>query len=184
MNKRIIIKNARLSFPALAEKAKFDGKETKFEATLLIDKGDSSSIEAIKSDAKTLMEAQKIKKIPVEKWCIKDGDDSEYEGCAGNHCLKVTNKRQPQLFDRAKNKINGEDAELIENTFYAGCRVNASVSIWVQNNQFGKRVNCQLHAIQFFANDDAFGSGVVDASDDFEALDELPKEDANDDIPF
>jgi len=35
---KINIKNARLSFPSLFQKATFNGDATKFEATLLLDK--------------------------------------------------------------------------------------------------------------------------------------------------
>jgi len=36
MSTKIMLKNVRLSFPSLFKKAVFDGKEGKFEATVLI----------------------------------------------------------------------------------------------------------------------------------------------------
>ena len=39
---KIMLPNVRLSFPSLFHKAVFDGKETKFEATFLIDKNEQA----------------------------------------------------------------------------------------------------------------------------------------------
>ena len=47
---KIILKDVRLSFPSLFHKAVFDGKETKFEATFLIDKAkNAAKIKEIKA---------------------------------------------------------------------------------------------------------------------------------------
>jgi len=45
---------------------------------------------------------------------------------------------------------------------YAGCYVNMSIRLWAQDNQFGKRVNAQLRAVQFVKDGEAFGDKPVD----------------------
>ena len=50
---------------------------------------------------------------------------------------------------------------------YPGCYVNASVRLWVQNNDFGKRVNCALAAVQFASDGTAFGDAPVDPENEF-----------------
>ena len=44
---KVLIPNARLSFPSLFKKAVFEGKETKYEATLLFPKTDKKTYKAL-----------------------------------------------------------------------------------------------------------------------------------------
>ena len=71
---------------------------------------------------------------------------------------------------------------------YSGCYANIKVSFWFQSNNFGKRVNCQLVAIQFAKHGESFGGGNVNpvvAADGFgevnidNSFPEVPE-----DIPF
>ncbi len=39
---------------------------------------------------------------------------------------------------------------------YAGCYVNASIDIWAQDSQYGKRVNAGLRGVQFIRDGDKF----------------------------
>jgi hypothetical protein len=55
---------------------------------------------------------------------------------------------------------------------YAGCYVNATIRLWGQDNQYGKRINAQLRAIQFVKKGDAFGDGDIDVMKEFKALDD------------
>jgi hypothetical protein len=55
---------------------------------------------------------------------------------------------------------------------YAGCYVNASVEVWVQDNQWGKRVNCTLRGVQFLRDGDAFGGGAPASADEFDTVTE------------
>ena len=62
---------------------------------------------------------------------------------------------------------------------YGGCYVNATVRLWAQdgvkNPKWGKRVNAQLRAVQFWAEGEPFGESSVDAADEFdEGEDEAP----------
>ena len=164
MSERIVLKNVRLSFPSLFHKASFDGNEGKYEATFLISKEDEATYKKLKAVIDAKMKEAKIK-VPSDRICLKDGDEVDYDGYAGTWSLKASTKKRPQLFDRDKTPIAEEDEKL-----YAGCYVNASIDFWVQNNNYGKRVNSNLFAVQFFKDGEAFGTGAVDASDDFDDL--------------
>jgi hypothetical protein len=65
-NVRIKLKNVRLSFPSLFKKATFEGVETKYEATFIIDKSDKKTIEAIKAEINNLIEEGKVR-LPRDK---------------------------------------------------------------------------------------------------------------------
>jgi hypothetical protein len=67
---------------------------------------------------------------------------------------------------------------------YGGCYVNASVRLWVQDNAFGKRVNCALAAVQFAGEGKAFGDAPVDPENEFSNLEaEKPPVSDNDGGP-
>ena len=58
---------------------------------------------------------------------------------------------------------------------YGGCYVNAMVSPWIQDNQFGRAVRCNIHAVQFCEDGDAFGEAAPDLSA-FGAVQAKPQE--------
>jgi hypothetical protein len=170
-SERIQLKNVRLSFPSLFEKTAFKGndankdKEGKYEATLLIPKTDTATKAKIDAMiAKAVSEAGF--KIPSDKRCLRDGDEAEYEGYEGNWSLKASSKKRPTTLDRAKGVVTKDD-----DLFYPGCYVNAIVNFWIQDNDFGKRVNANLYGVQFFAHGETFGDSV-DVTNDFDALED------------
>ena len=162
------LKNVRLSFPNLFHKAVFNGNETKYEATLLLNKEDHADvIAAIEKDISgRIKDELKGAKVPADRRCLKDGSDSEYDGYAGCMSFKAGNSKRPLVIDRDKSPITEEDDKL-----YAGCYVNASVELWVQNNQYGKRINANLLGVQFVKDGEAFGGKGESASvDDFDNM--------------
>jgi hypothetical protein len=164
---KIILKDVRLSFPSLFHKAVFNGEETKFEATFLINKATHGpKIKEINAEIDGLIkENLKGSKIPPDKICLKDGDNIDYAGYAGNMSLKASSTKRPIAIDRDKSPLTEDD-----NKFYAGCYVNASLELWVQNNQYGKRINCNLLGVQFHKDGEPFADGVKGSPDDFEAF--------------
>jgi hypothetical protein len=164
---KIILNNVRLSFPSLFRKAVFNGEETKFEATFLIDKAtQAAKIKEIKAaiDA-AIKDGLKGAKLPPDKICLKDGDDIDYAGYAGKMSIKASGNKRPIVIDRDKSPLTEDD-----NKLYAGCYVNASLELWVQNNQYGKRINCNLLGVQFMKDGEPFADGVKGSLDDFEAF--------------
>lgn len=168
--KKIHLKNVRLSFPSIfnraVHKSKDGTKEGKFEATFLFPKSDKKMHKML-SDAIEDAIAQSKLKIPAENRCLKDGDGYEYDGYEGHWAFKASSNKRPTVIDRDRSVLVEEDDRP-----YAGCYVNAIVDLWVQNNEFGKRVNANLYGIQFVKDGEAFGSGPVDVTDEFDDLDE------------
>ena len=168
MANKLILKDVRLSFPALFHRATFDGKEGKFEATALINKETQADLIA---KIETIIEAEckdaKIKRPSPDKVCLRDGDHADYSGYEGMMSLKAATNRRPTLINRDKTPLAEDD-----NVLYAGARVNIIVDFWVQNNGFGKRVNCNLLGVQFFKDAEPFGAGDVDVTDEFDSLED------------
>lgn len=171
----IKLKNVRLSFPHLwTAHAMEEGQEPKFSATFIMDNDEHS--ELIKQ-----IERQ-IKRAALDFWkkdmkgvkiCLRDGNDKpELEGYGdGKMFISASSKQRRSVVDRELSPVTEENGIV-----YAGCYVNASVRLWVQDNKWGKRVNAELRAVQFYRDGESFGAGKVDPEEEFERLDAIDEE--------
>lgn len=173
MSTKFKVANVRLSFPSLFQHAVFGESSTgKYEATFILDKARHLDvIEKIKTEIARLMKEELKGKIPPDKICLKDGDESEREGYQGAYSIKASTKKRPLVIDRDKSPLTEED-----NRIYAGCYVNAIFSLWAQNNQYGKRINAQLDGVQFVKDGEPFGDSGVSVSE-FDAFGSFEDED-------
>jgi hypothetical protein len=165
---KIKLQNVRLSFPSLFQMGSFGGESTgKYEATFVLDKKDHAEvIKQIQTASETLMKEAFKGKIPSDKVCLKDGDELGRPEFDGKMTIKASTKKRPLVIDRNKSPITEED-----NVVYAGCYVHAIVSLWAQNNQYGKRINAQLDGVQFYKDGEPFGDAGTSA-DEFDAFGE------------
>lgn len=172
---KIVLKNARLSFPSLFETEQYNGQDTgKYAATFLIPK-DSKQAKALKKAVKDAVTEKFGKDAPKKmKSALKDGDEVEYDGYEGMLAIKANTKKRPVLLNKDKSPIAEEDGVL-----YAGCYVNVSLEVYGLDNQYGKRVSCQLNGIQFAKDGEPFGNSN-DTMGDFDELDD----DDDEDNPF
>lgn len=165
----IMLKNVRLSFPSLFQTEKFGGEDTgKYAATFILDKEvHKKEIAAIQARIDEGMKELKVKSLPDAKVCLKDGDQTgrvEYEGA---YIIKATTKKRPTVIDKDKTPLAEEDGKP-----YSGCYVNAVIDTWCQDNQYGKRINANLLGVQFAKDGEAFGSGYVDVTGEFDTIEE------------
>lgn len=159
---KIKMQAVRLSFPSLFNTAKFGGEDTgKYEATFVLDKVEHAEvIVGIKAQIERLMKEELKSKVPSDKLCLKDGDDMGRPEFEGKYTIKTSTKKRPLVINRDKSPITESD-----NVIYAGCYVNAIVSLWAQDNKFGKRINAQLDGVQFCRDGEAFGDGAVSVNE-------------------
>lgn len=165
----IKMQNVRLSFPNLFQTASFGGEDTgKYDGTFILDKkGHKDIIKEIEKGFKILADEKFKGKIPPEdKICLKDGDETEREEQQGCMVVKASTKRRPMVLDRDKSPITEGD-----NVIYAGCFVNAIITLWAQNNAYGKRINASLDGVMFCGHGEPFGAPAIDA-DEFNAFGE------------
>lgn len=179
MEHKIIVKNARLSFPRLfraegmIDENGNEGKK-KFSCQLLLD-ADDPQIKAIEKE---------IEKVKDEKWgkgkhpknmkqmCLKDGDDFDFETHVGMKVITASESRRPGVCNRDKTPVAEED-----DVIYAGCYVNAVIVLWAQDNKWGKGVNAGLKAVQFAKDGEAFGADPVDMDEEFDDLSDMDEDD-------
>lgn len=174
---KIKIAVSRLSFPSLFRTAMFGEQDTgKYEATFILDKKQhAETIAKIQGEVNRIIKEELKTKVPSDKICLKDGDESGRDEFVGCFTVKASTKKRPLVIDRDKTPITEDD-----NKVYAGCYVNAIISLWAQNNQYGKRVNAQLDGIQFAKDGEPFGEGAISTTE-FDAFDGI---DVGDDEPF
>lgn len=200
----VLLRDVRLSFGDIYKPAK-DRKDTKTGETIkgkhganfLMEKG-TEGTKANQAKIKKSGHDAKVKKwganesawpkLKPEKLCLRDGDLEDYEGYEGNLYLSANSERKPQVITNRKGKDGKwiEAAEGAPNSPYSGCRVNALVRLWVQDNEHGKRLNASLEVVQFLADGPAFGAAPVDPNDRFTDdmvgdVGEMGDEDAGDD---
>ena len=114
---------------------------------------------------------KKHPKIKPDRICWRDGDEESWDGYPG--CWYISANAQPA--DRPKVVTNRKDGNghWIEAepggkaAPYAGCYVNATIVVWAQDNEHGKRINAQVKAVQFFKDGEAFGAAAVNPDDEF-----------------
>jgi hypothetical protein len=170
---RLMLRDVRLAFPSLWKAtAPAGGGEAAFSASFLMAPDHKQM-----KDLKTA-----LTKIAAEKWgakgaaiykaleaadklCLHNGDaKADYEGYEGNFFVSTRSKVRPSVFDQQRQELNEADGKP-----YSGCYVNASIELWAQDNQFGKRINAQLRGVQFLRDGDAFAGGSRPAdADEFE----------------
>lgn len=172
---QVLVKNVRIAFPTLWEPTQFNGQgDYKFEVTALIDKTRTEVFEDIENA---------IKKVAIKKWgvkdadkiiksirnipnrfCLRDGDEKEYDGYAGNMFIKASSTARPTVVDRDRTSLTAQDGRP-----YSGCYCNVSLEFFAYDNS-GKGISAKLRGVQFLRDGDAFAGGGVASADEFEDL--------------
>ena len=176
---KVKLNNVRLSFPQLFEATTVNGEgKPAFSSSFLIDPKDpqvaviNAAIETVAKDKWGAKAEATLKAIrAADKTCLHSGDlKANYDGFEGMLFLSSRNALRPLVIDTNKTPLTAQDGKP-----YAGCFVNASVELWVQDNNYGKRINATLMGVQFYKDGESFtGGGVADDSDfDDVSIDDL-----------
>lgn len=170
-NRIIRLTNVRLSFPSLFRETKFAPTDAKgsYSATFILDKkANAMEIAEIKRATDLLIrDVFKGKHPGTQKVCLRDGAEKPDTDGYGEGVMFVgarTDKR-PSVVNRDLSPLTEDDGKP-----YAGCYVNATIEVWAQDNQYGKRINAKLRAVQFYKDGDSFGSARVDPAREFTAI--------------
>tara|TARA_A100000172_G_scaffold78746_1_gene64708 strand:+ start:785 stop:1330 length:546 start_codon:yes stop_codon:yes gene_type:complete len=175
-----MIENVRLSFANAiwTAKAFSEGQKPKYSCNLLLDKDkDAEQIKSFKAKIKEKAKeafGEKIPKgLPV---CLEDGESKPYDGYENAMFIRAASNMRPQIIDRDRSALVEEDGKP-----YAGCYVNAAVSLWAMDNKYGKRISCNLTALQFVKDGDRFGDGGINTNEHFKDISKETIADVEDD---
>lgn len=171
---KIKIENVRLAFPALFEAKTVNGEgEPAFSASFLMEP-DHPAVKVLRAAFETIGKDKWGAKWPAvkkeieakDRTALHDGDTkADYAGFVGNLFVSSRNKTRPLVIDRDKAPLVQADGRP-----YAGCYVNASIELWCQDNNYGKRINASLRGVQFLRDGDAFAGGGSASEDEFDDI--------------
>ncbi len=190
----IHLSNVRLSFPHLVEPQLNKNEPTKpgsYNADLILSETSADWAkfmqayttlvqERFKDQAQVVMNLIHAKTklrcygSGAEKINNKTGEI--YAGYAGHMFISAKSYNRPQIGD-ASGKGIGDNTMLyreLTSKMYAGCRVNAIIKPWIQDNEHGRAIRCELLALQFAADDEPFGKPEVDVTSFFSAVATAP----------
>lgn len=165
----ITIKNAVLNFPSVFSLPTINGeKATKYSTKIILDpKEHAAVIKQLQAEVEKLrVEKWKTLKLPSDRGCLRNGDDLGKEEYEGKFVLSASTKKRPVVVDTKMEPLTEDDDKI-----YSGSICNVNVNLWAQDNQFGKRINCELLAIQFKADGERLGGGGISREAAMEGFD-------------
>jgi hypothetical protein len=114
----------------------------------------------------------KAEKVVLLGTCLKDGSEKADKDGYGDHvmftsCNRVAKDGPPRVLDKSKMDIKPEESHYP----YSGCYIISSIRIWIQNNEFGKRINAEGRVLLFDKHGEPFGKGAVDVDSDLAGVD-------------
>lgn len=171
---KVKLTNVRLAFPVLFEAKTVNGEgKPAFSASFLLDPADpqvkalNQAIEQVAKDKWGAKAEAILKQMRAQdKVALHDGDlKANYDGFPGSLYVSARSATRPLVIDKDKSPLTEQDGKP-----YAGCFVNASIELWPQDNNYGKRVNASLRGVQFFRDGDAFAGGGAASEDEFDDI--------------
>ena len=180
--RRVYLKDCRLSFPHLKDpsSAVKDGVKKRRGIFLFDPESDTG-----RENKRRLMVAVAAVQAEVfggkkpslkhDRKCVYKGEemtDAEgnvRDGYEGMLAVKAATTDMPTLLHKNKQQV---EFERIQEVFYAGCRVEAIVTLYGVKgaDKGGPGIFSGLNGVRFFGDDEAFGAARVTA-DDFDSYD-------------
>ncbi len=148
MSTRILFKNVRISYPHLFTARAIKGGEPKFGAAFLVPKDDPIWIRVNAAAAAAIAEKfgpnppQNVKPLPMT-----DGDHPD-TGHPGNWVINTNATMKPIVVDETVQPI------IDQGKIYAGCQVNADITIYAYKGDLAKGVTFGLNGVQFVRDDE------------------------------
>lgn len=192
MSDIIYLSNVRVSFPQLVEPKKTTNEKGEVRTAWAADfilPPDSQQYKQVMQQYMTLAadkwkeRAQTIMQMiqaDRKSRCYGNGAEKvnkttllPYDGYEGNAYVSAISNRQPQMIQPNGQPVDASNSmayQAIARGVYGGCYVNAAIRLWLQENTHGRGVRCDLVAIQFSKDGDAFGGGGADVTGMFGAV--------------
>ena len=158
--------NVRVSYPHIFEPyAGPNGGRAKYSAKFLLSKTEHKALIATAGAQIKALIAKEFKgktRVPAgDKLCLRDGDQSGVPDEAGFWTLSASESTRPVVVHKDRSPLVESDGVI-----YPGCRVNAKIRLWAQDNTYGVRINANLLGVQFVKDDEKLGSGRTQYSAD------------------
>lgn len=183
MSDRILIKKARLSFlHCFVPKPFAPGDPPKYQVQTLLDPSTAIGKANIKKVQQGIVEVakqkwgekyntfEKVQKfLGRSKLCLRDHkyDEKEYDSHKGMWYVAANNdeNRAPVCLDQYKKEVEQKDGVL-----YSGCYGHVTISLWAQDNKWGKRINANFRAVMFAEDGEPFSGGAPVDDSEFDEI--------------
>ncbi len=193
MSEIIYLSNVRLSFPHLVEPhSSTEGGVKKFSADFIMAQN-STGIQQFMQQYMALATAkwgenaqQVMTMIQSDRKlrCYGSGNEKidkktfqPYSGYKDMAYISANKDQMPQMIQSDGKPVEAGNTlayQALARKLYGGCYVNAAIKPWLQENKHGRGIRCDLVAIQFANDGEAFGEGAADASNMFGAVASTP----------
>lgn len=189
MSEIVYLSDVRLSFPALAEpqvNKQYPNKPASYNCDFIFDSeqhpGWQQFMQRIallanekwKEHTQTVMQMigqdRKLRCFGPGQEKVNQKTLKVWEGYIGKMFIsanKYADKGMPQIIrpdGTAVDPANLMEYQAVARKMYGGCRVNAAVKPWLQQNTHGRGIRCDLIAVQFARDDAPFGDAHADAT--------------------
>lgn len=180
----VVTGKVRLSYANIFEPKSINGSDPKYSVSILIDKDDKDTINAINEALENVKTRDKSKlankagKIPANlKLPLRDGDEDRPDDEAYENCffINANSKNAPAVVGTERDKATGKAIQLYEDDVYSGCYARVSVNFYGFNTNGNIGIACGLGNIQKIADGERLAGGSS-AEDDFE-FDDVDVED-------
>lgn len=169
------VDNVICSYPHLDKPWKKNEKDReKFSVTGLGPKETHGEVKALLVEQiNRLLAEAKMGKIGAEHKFVRNGDTEDgplKPETEGMWIIKAS--ENPDRAPKVRNQLTKvmTPAEILK-TIYPGCIINILIRPWAQNNDFGKKINANLIAVQFVKDGTRIGEAAIDDDDAWEVLD-------------
>lgn len=180
----------RLAFPKLAKPEPIAGKgEPKYQATLLIRKDDSETLNAIygafgqvAQEKPHFINKQTGQFYPTLNIPLRDADAEgtaeKYPDYAGHYFMNCYSKHPVKLVDPALNDV---PLTIANDVFYPGCYVKAAIDLYAFEGPEAKGISVSVDALQKWQEGERIATGgSIDVNSVFSANTQYqPAQDAN-----
>lgn len=170
---KIVTGKVRFSYAHVFQPTSMDdGKDPKYNVSLLIPKSDTATVKKIQDAIELAKEEGKAKlggKIPANlKTPLRDGDSERPDDAsyAGHYFINANSAQKPGVVDKDLNPI------ITPEEFYSGCYGRASVNFYAYNVSGNKGIAAGLNNLQKLEDGERLSGGST-AEDDFGSEDDL-----------
>lgn len=179
----VLLKNVILSYPSLFKKVEYEGKEQKFQTSVIIEKG-SANYKALEAEYNRVVDEalknKKLTKAQITPWfkpigpqtkgivvdCAEDPDKFADDRYLNAVVATPKNGNRPVVVDGHNQPIYEED-----DAIYGGLICNVNVTVYAYSKTY-KGIGLQLNGVQKVRDAEPFGAPRMTADDMFGAIDE------------
>lgn len=178
VSKSVMIKNVRLSYPMLAKAEGYNGGDPRYGANFIIERGSQThkDVFAVLREAaiakwgdKGEIELKACLANP-QRCCLQPGEAKKLDDSVVVLAAYNKAERPPAIF--RGNRESVRDPDDIRALLYPGCYVNAKITIWVQDNSFGKALRASIGGVQFNKHGEPFTVSSAATAEEFDVIEE------------